>query len=51
MDNKRFARTYFEGLEAKDMSGLRYAEDAILWAPLGPEAGGWDPPGPPRAGR
>ena len=36
-DLQRFARAYFDGLAAKDMSGVPYAEDAILWAPLGPD--------------
>ncbi len=36
-DLKSFARAYFEGLAAKDMSGVPYAENAILWAPLGPD--------------
>jgi ketosteroid isomerase-like protein len=36
-DLKQFARAYFDGLAAKDMSGVPYAEDAILWAPLGPD--------------
>ena len=35
-DLKHFARAYFDGLAAKDMSGVPYAEDAKLWAPLGP---------------
>lgn len=36
-DLKHFAQAYFEGLAAKDMSGVPYAEDALLWAPLGPD--------------
>jgi len=37
VDLTRCARAYFEGLAAKDMSKVPYAEDAILWAPLGPD--------------
>lgn len=36
-DLKEFARAYFEALGAKDISGVPYAQDAILWAPLGPD--------------
>lgn len=37
MDPKQVARSYFDGLSGKDMSAVPYAEDAILWAPLGPD--------------
>ena len=36
MDPKQVAHSYFDGLSSKDMSAVPYAEDAILWAPLGP---------------
>ena len=36
-DLSRYAALYFEALRRKDMSGVPYSEDAILWAPLGPE--------------
>ena len=36
MDLKQVAQRYFDGLSRKDMSEVPYAEDAILWAPLGP---------------
>lgn len=36
-DLSRYAQLYFDALNRKDMSGLPYAEDAILWAPLGPD--------------
>ncbi|MEO6113284.1 MAG: nuclear transport factor 2 family protein [Sphingomicrobium sp.] len=37
MNPKQVAQTYFDGLSGKDMSAVPYAEDAILWAPLGPD--------------
>ena len=37
MDPKQVAHSYFDGLSGKDMSAVPYAEDAILWAPLGPD--------------
>ena len=37
MDPKQAAQSYFEGLSSKDMAAVPYAEDAILWAPLGPD--------------
>ena len=37
MNPKQIAQTYFDGLSSKDMSAVPYAEDAILWAPLGPD--------------
>lgn len=36
-DLRRYASLYFEALNHKDMSQVPYAEDAILWAPLGPD--------------
>lgn len=35
-DLSRYAAIYFDGLRQKDMSAVPYAEEAILWAPLGP---------------
>ena len=37
MDPKQVAHSYFDGLSGKNMSAVPYAEDAILWAPLGPD--------------
>lgn len=37
MDPRRVAHSYFAGLSSKDMSAVPYAEDATLWAPLGPD--------------
>jgi len=37
MNTKQVAHSYFDGLSGKDMSAVPYAEDAILWAPLGPD--------------
>ena len=36
-DNREIARAYFEGLQRKDLSEVPYAEDAVMWAPLGPD--------------
>ncbi|MDP3675996.1 MAG: nuclear transport factor 2 family protein [Novosphingobium sp.] len=33
---KDVARAYFDGLNRKDLSAVPYADDAIMWAPLGP---------------
>lgn len=35
-DLKQYAQAYFDALNRKDLSDIPYAEDAILWAPLGP---------------
>lgn len=35
-DLKQYAQRYFDALNRKDMSDVPYAEDAVLWAPLGP---------------
>lgn len=37
MNLKQVAQNYFDALRRKDMSGVPYAEEAILWAPLGPD--------------
>ncbi len=37
MNPKEVAHSYFNGLSGKDLSAVPYAEDAILWAPLGPD--------------
>ena len=36
-DLTRYAALYFDGLRRKDLSGVPYAEEAVLWAPLGPD--------------
>ena len=37
MELNQIAQGYFDGLSGGDMSAVPYAEDAILWAPLGPD--------------
>ena len=46
MDAKQVAKDYFEALARGDMSGVDYAEDAVLHTPLGPNG-----PGQPIRGR
>lgn len=36
-DCNEIARAYFDGLHRKDLSLVPYAEDAVMWAPLGPD--------------
>ena len=36
-DLRRYPELYFEALGRKDLSQVPYADDAILWAPLGPD--------------
>lgn len=36
-DHKEIVRAYFDGLHRKDLSAVPYAEDAVMWAPLGPD--------------
>lgn len=36
-DLRQYAALYFEGLNRKDMSQVPYADEAVLWAPLGPD--------------
>lgn len=36
-DHREIARAYFDGLHRKDLSKVPYAEDAVMWAPLGPD--------------
>lgn len=36
-DHREIARAYFDGLNRKDLSAMPYAEDAVMWAPLGPD--------------
>lgn len=35
-DRDAIARAYYDGLHRKDLSLVPYAEDAVMWAPLGP---------------
>jgi ketosteroid isomerase-like protein len=36
-DCDEIARAYFDGLHRKDLSLVPYADDAVMWAPLGPD--------------
>lgn len=37
MDTREAAQSYFDGLAGKDLSVVPYSDDAVLWAPLGPD--------------
>lgn len=36
-DYSEIARAYFDGLHRKDLSAVPYAEDAVMWSPVGPD--------------
>ena len=36
-DLRDIAKAYFDGLDRKNLSNVPYADDAIMWAPLGPD--------------